>query len=125
MADHKTPIVSPKVANPLPDIFPHAIKAGGFVFVSGSIGLDENNKMVEGGIQEHTVCQVLKSLSHFLADTLKHQIIKNFKHVLEEAGSSLEKIVKINIYITDMANFSSMNEIYTHYFKRPNLPGRT
>ena len=55
MAEQKTTIISSKVANPLPDIFPHAIKAGGLVFVSGSIGLDENNKMVEGGIQEHTV----------------------------------------------------------------------
>ena len=55
MAEQKTPIVSSKVPNPLPDIFPHAIKAGGLIFVSGSIGLDENSQMVEGGIQEHTV----------------------------------------------------------------------
>lgn len=55
MAELKTPIVSSEVANPFPDIFPHAMKAGGFIFVSGSIGLDKNNKMVEGGIQEHTV----------------------------------------------------------------------
>jgi enamine deaminase RidA (YjgF/YER057c/UK114 family) len=55
----------------------------------------------------------------------KHQIIKNFKHVLEEAGSSLDKIVKINVYITDMDNFAAMNEIYKQYFKTPNLPGRT
>lgn len=59
MADQKTAIVSSKVANPLPDMFPHAIKAGGLVFVSGSIGLDENNKMVDGGIQGHTVRLVL------------------------------------------------------------------
>lgn len=55
MAGLKTPIVSWEVANPLPIILPHAMKAGGFVFVSGSIGLDKNSKMVEGGIQEHTV----------------------------------------------------------------------
>ena len=55
----------------------------------------------------------------------KHQIIKNFKHVLEEAGSSLEKIIKINIYITDMNDFAAMNEVYTQYFKKPNLAGRT
>jgi enamine deaminase RidA (YjgF/YER057c/UK114 family) len=60
-----------------------------------------------------------------LTHRAKHQIIKNFKHVLEEAGSGLDKIVKINIYITDMANFASMNEVYTQYFKKPNLPGRT
>ena len=55
MSDQKTPIVASNVANPLPDVFPHAVKAGGLVFVSGSIGLDENGKMVEGGIKEHTV----------------------------------------------------------------------
>ena len=55
MAEQKTSIISSKVANPLPDVSPHAIKAGGLVFVSGSIGLDEKSKMVEGGIQEHTV----------------------------------------------------------------------
>ena len=55
MSAKKIPIVSSKVANPLPDMFPHAVKAGGLVFVSGSIGLDENSKMVEGGVQEHTV----------------------------------------------------------------------
>ena len=55
----------------------------------------------------------------------KHQIIKNFKHVLEEAGSSLDKIVKINVYITDMDDFAAMNEVYTQYFKKPNLAGRT
>ena len=56
MSEHrKTAIISPNVANPLPDLFPHAVKAGGLIFVSGSIGLDENSKMVEGGVKEHTV----------------------------------------------------------------------
>ena len=127
MAEQKTPIVSSKVANPLPDVCPHAIKAGGLVFVSGSIGLDVNGKMVEGGIQEHTVSD-LPSIYHttsMLTECYQHQIISNLKHVLEEAGSGLDKIVKINIFITDMANYSSMNEVYTQYFKKPNLPGRT
>jgi enamine deaminase RidA (YjgF/YER057c/UK114 family) len=59
MSGQKTPIISSKVANPLPDIFPHAVKAGGLVFVSGSIGLDETSNMVEGGIQERTVSTLL------------------------------------------------------------------
>ena len=68
MSDQKTAIVSPKVANPLPDIFPHAVKAGGLVFVSGSIGLDENSKMVEGGIKEHTVALALHTTWNNLID---------------------------------------------------------
>lgn len=55
MSEQRKAIVSPNVANPFPDVFPHAVKAGGLVFVSGSIGMDENSKMVEGGIKEHTV----------------------------------------------------------------------
>ena len=55
MSGERTPIIASNVANPLPDIFPHAVKAGGLVFVSGSIGMDENSKLVEGGIKEHTV----------------------------------------------------------------------
>ena len=56
---------------------------------------------------------------------MQHQIIKNFKNVLAEAGSSLEKIVKINIFIANMNDFGAMNEVYTQYFKKPNLPCRT
>lgn len=55
MSVERTSIVAPGVADPLPDVFPHAVKAGDLIFVSGSIGFDENSKMVEGGIKEHTV----------------------------------------------------------------------
>ena len=48
-------VISPKVALPLPDVFPHAVKANGMIFVSGSIGMDEIGNIVEGGVQEHTV----------------------------------------------------------------------
>ena len=55
MSSEKTPVNAPGVANPLPGVIPHAVKAGGLVFVSGSIGMDETNKVIEGGIREHTV----------------------------------------------------------------------
>jgi len=55
MSAERTSIISSKVANAFPDVFPHAVKANGMIFVSGSIGWDETNKIVEGGIQEHTV----------------------------------------------------------------------
>ena len=45
--------------------------------------------------------------------------------MLEEAGSSLEKVVKVNVFIADMNDFGKMNEIYVQYFKKPNLPCRT
>ena len=54
----------------------------------------------------------------------QHQVIRNLSAVLEAAGSSLKKIVKINIFLDDMDNFTRMNEVYTQYFTE-NLPCRT
>ena len=45
--------------------------------------------------------------------------------MLKEAGSSLDKVVKINIYLADMGDFKAMNEVYKEYFRKPNLPSRT
>ena len=55
MSQERSSIVSPHVGNPIPDLIPHAVKANGLVFVSGSIGFDKDCKLVEGGITEHTV----------------------------------------------------------------------
>lgn len=41
---------------------------------------------------------------------------ENFKQVLEAAGSALDKVVKVNVFLTDMANFAAMNEVYERYF---------
>jgi enamine deaminase RidA (YjgF/YER057c/UK114 family) len=46
----------------------------------------------------------------------KHQCIRNLKAVLEAAGSSLDKAVKVNVFITDMKNFTAMNEVYVQYW---------
>ena len=47
---------------------------------------------------------------------MKEQTLKNIKNVLEAAGSGLEKIVKLNIYLKDMKDFKDMNEVYTGWF---------
>ncbi|KUJ21023.1 endoribonuclease L-PSP [Mollisia scopiformis] len=87
---------------PLP-VFSQAIKANGMVFVSGNIGFNvETWTLVEGGIQAQT-----------------DQTLKNIKAVLEEAGSSFEKILKLNVYIKDFGDFKAMNETYITHF-----PGR-
>ena len=46
-------------------------------------------------------------------------------NVLEAAGTSLEKVVKFNVFIADMDEFGAMNEVYSQYFKSPNFPCRT
>ena len=55
---------------------------------------------------------------------VKTQCLKNLTAVLEEAGSSLQNCVKVNVFLTDMANFAAMNKVYDSFFKEPK-PVRT
>jgi len=88
-------------------ILSHATKIPGLIFLSGQVPIDKDGKLVEGGIQEYT-----------------EQCIKNLTNVLEAAGSSWEKVVKVNIYLKDMNNFKSMNEVYEKLLPNPK-PART
>ncbi len=85
-----------------------AVKANGFVFVSGLPPLDrETGELVKGDISAQT------ELS-----------LENVKATLEAAGSSLEKVVKVTIYIANAAYFPTVNEIYGRYFPH-DPPART
>lgn len=80
--------------------YSQAIKAGGFVFVSGQIPTDpETGQFVAGGIAEQT-----------------EQVLKNLSAVLEAAGSSLDLVVKTTVFLADMKEFSGMNEVYATFF---------
>jgi 2-iminobutanoate/2-iminopropanoate deaminase len=80
--------------------YSQAIKAGGFVFVSGQIPTDpQTGEFVAGGITEQT-----------------EQVLKNLKAVLEAAGSSLAQVVKTTVFLADMKEFSGMNEVYATFF---------
>lgn len=46
----------------------------------------------------------------------KHQCIKNLSHVLEAAGTSIDKVVKVNVFLDNMDNFADMNSVYTQYW---------
>jgi 2-iminobutanoate/2-iminopropanoate deaminase len=88
--------------NAPPAIGPYsqAIKAGGFVFVSGQMPIDpETGEFVAGGISEQT-----------------EQVFKNLSAVLEAAGSSLDRVVKTTVFLADMKEFTGMNEVYATYF---------
>jgi len=83
--------------------YSQAIKAGGFVFVSGQIPIDpQTGQFVPGGIAEQT-----------------EQVLKNLSAVLEAAGSSLGLVVKTTVFLADMKEFSGMNEVYATYFSGP------
>ena len=77
-----------------------AIKANGWVFASGQLGNDpKTRRLAEGGIGPET-----------------RQVCENLKAVLEAAGSSLEKVVKVTIYMADLGELMPMNEILSQYF---------
>ena len=85
-----------------------AVAAGDFVFVSGQVGYDMANRK-------------------FLGDDIETQAkgaLDNLKEVLELAGSSLEKVVKVNIYLENVDDFAVVNEIYKTYFVAEH-PART
>jgi 2-iminobutanoate/2-iminopropanoate deaminase len=87
--------------------YSQATKAGGFVFVSGQIGLVPGTKeFVAGGVPEQS-----------------RQVLENLKAVLEEAGSSLDRVVKATVLLTDMADFAAVNQVYAEYFT-DNPPAR-
>ena len=76
------------------------VKAGEFLFVSGIPPLDlDNATMLRGDIETQT-----------------EQVLKNIQYALESAGSSLDKVVKANVFVTNAAYFNTINEIYRRYF---------
>jgi len=88
-------------------ILSHATKVHGLIFLSGSTPVGKDGKVVEGGIKEHTA-----------------QCISNLGNVLQAAGSSWQQVVKVNVYLKDMDNFSAMNEVYEQLLPTPK-PART
>ncbi|MCU6710858.1 RidA family protein [Paenibacillus sp. J5C_2022] len=79
--------------------YSQALRLGSLVFTSGQIPLNAAGQLVEGGIEEQT-----------------HQVFRNLEAVLAEAGASLRQVVKATVFLKDMNQFSSMNEIYASYF---------
>ena len=88
--------------------YSQAIWAGKeFLFLSGQIGLDPATGQLQEGLEAQT-----------------RQIMENIKAVLEAAGLSLDDVVKTTIYLTDIAGFPKVNEIYGSYFREP-YPARS
>ena len=93
---------APKAIGP----YSQAIEAGNFVFVSGQLPVDPATGKTAEGISAQT-----------------EQSLKNIKAILEEAGYSLENVVKCTCYLSSMDDFAAMNEVYARYFTA-NPPAR-
>ncbi|KAI1361154.1 L-psp endoribonuclease family protein [Xylaria arbuscula] len=109
MSPTKEAVSTQNAPAPLPQ-FSQAIKYNGMVYCSGSIGMDMTTKaLAQGGVQPET-----------------RAAIKNMSAILEAAGSSLDNIVKINVFLTTMDDFAPMNEVYDEFFGSINAkPCRT
>jgi 2-iminobutanoate/2-iminopropanoate deaminase len=84
-----------------------SVKANGFLFVSGQIAIDPKTGNIDATtIEEET-----------------HQVMKNLAAILAEAGLSFEVVLKTTIFLTDMAHFGVVNEVYAQYFEG-NHPAR-
>ncbi|KAE8387601.1 Endoribonuclease L-PSP/chorismate mutase-like protein [Aspergillus alliaceus] len=104
---NRTPVRT-EDAPPPPSFLSQAVVAGNVVYCSGQVGVNASTgKMVDGPIQERT-----------------KQILRNLSAVLAAGGSSLQDVVKVNIYLADMGDFGAVNEMYASVFLDPK-PART
>lgn len=82
--------------------YSQAMRSGNMVFLSGQIGLDPETMELVDGIEKQI-----------------DQVFRNLVVIIAAAGGSPADVVKINIYLTDLAHFGLVNEIMPHYFSAP------
>lgn len=99
----KREIISTPKAPSAIGTYSQAVKVGDTVYLSGQIPLvPESMEIVEGPFAARV-----------------HQCFKNLSAVCEAAGGSLQDMVKVNIYLTDLANFATVNQVMSEYFEQP------
>ncbi|GAB4020402.1 RidA family protein [Spirosoma migulaei] len=85
------------------------VVSNGLLFVSGQVGTDpQTSKVVSGGVEAETA-----------------QTIQNIKSILEDAGASLDDVVSVTVYLSNMDDFAKMNTVYKQFFKEGAYPART
>ena len=88
--------------------FSHAVRDGDRVFLSGQVGQDPaTGKLVAGDVAAQA-----------------EQLFKNIATVLADVGSSMDDVLKVNVYLLTMADFAAMNGVYARHFAQP-YPART
>lgn len=95
----KKSVLTPQAPQPIGP-YAQAIEANGFLFLSGQIGLDPvTSNLVGDDIAAQT-----------------ERVLKNLEVILWEAGSSLRRVVKTTVFLTDLNDFAAMNEVYARFF---------
>ena len=91
--------LAPKAVGP----YSQAVEANGTLYVSGQVPIDaQTGEFPEGGVKEQLV-----------------QIFKNLQYILEEAGYSFDNVVKTTVYLTNMGDFATLNEVYSQFYREP------
>ncbi len=88
--------------------YSQAILTNNTLFISGQVALDPNNgEMINSSIEEETI-----------------QVMNNLKAILNEVGFDFSNVIKSTIYLSDMNNFSKVNEVYGSFFSKDYVPSR-
>lgn len=87
--------------------YSQAMIVGDMIYTSGQIALKPDGSFLDGDITSQAI-----------------QVLENLKHVLESENSSLKKVVKTTVFLSDMDNFAKLNEVYAQYFGN-HKPART
>lgn len=82
--------------------YSQAVRVDHTVYLSGQIGLDPNSMQLVEGIEAQV-----------------HRVFQNLRAVADAAGGSLNDLVKVNIYLTDLVHFAKVNEVMATYFHQP------
>jgi len=103
----RTAITTDQIAKPVGPFSP-AIRAGDTLYLSGQVAQDPaTGKLIAGDVAAQT-----------------ERIFRNIEATLQAAKLSLENVIKVNVYLTDMTNYAAMNEVFGRQFSAP-YPART
>lgn len=101
-------IISTEAAPAAIGPYNQAVEINGLIFTAGQIPLDPaTGKLVETSFEDRV-----------------YQVMRNLKAILEAAGSDFTKVVKTNIYVTDLGQYAELNRIYGEFFPGDNAPAR-
>lgn len=91
-----------------PRPFSPAVRANGFLYLSGQVGTDASGKLVSGGIASET-----------------RQVMENIRGVVQANGSSMDRVIKCTVFLADMSEWGAMNEVYVTFFAADKRPARS